>query len=99
MGLRQQADAIIQTCEKVLDTVGKGKDAKEYADHDTVQIANKIIESAQAASKGDEVLAAIKLNERFVTWTSLLAAMRTVYNSLPMESGESAVYASRGGGA
>jgi len=98
MALRPQAGAIIQTCEKVLDTVGKGKDAKEYADHDTVQIANKIIESAQAANKGDEVLAAIKLNDRFVTWTSLLAAMRTVYNSLPVEAGESGVFASPGSG-
>jgi hypothetical protein len=85
MALRQQALAIIETCEKVLDTVGKGKDAKEYADHDTVELANKIIEKAKEANKSDEVLGAVKLNDRFVTWPSLLAAMRTVYHSLPVE--------------
>jgi hypothetical protein len=85
MALRQQVQGIIETCEKVLDTVGKGKDAMEYADNETVTLANKIIETAQAANKNDAVLGAVKLNARFVTWTSLLAAMRTVYHSIPIE--------------
>ncbi len=83
MALRKQVLAIIESCEKVLDTVGKGKDAKEHVDAPTVGLANKMIQQAQAENKDDAVLGAVNLGENWVTWTTLLAAMRTVYNSLP----------------
>jgi len=85
MALKQQTVGIIETCEKALETIAKGKDASPHADNTTVQIANKIIETAQAAYSKDEVLAAVKLPSPWVPWTSLLGAMRTVFHSLPDE--------------
>ena len=85
MGLREQVFGMIEACEKVLETVAKGKEAEanQHADNQTIQIASKIIRQAQDENKNDAVLAAVKLTNMYVTWTSLLAAMRVVYNSLP----------------
>lgn len=85
MALKQQAVAIIETCEKALETIAKGKEANVHADNTSVQIATKIIETAQAANSTDAVLAAVKLPSPWVPWTALLGAMRTVYHSLPEE--------------
>jgi hypothetical protein len=87
MALRDQVYGLIETCEKVLDTVAKGKeaDANKHADGATVQLANKMIQLAQATNANDEVLGAVKLPDNWVPWTALLAAMRTVYQSLPQE--------------
>jgi hypothetical protein len=83
MALRQQVLGIIQACEKVLDTIGKGKDAEKYTDNVIMQLANKMIEQAQAENKNDAVLGAVKLGDRMVSWTQLLTVMQVVYSSLP----------------
>ena len=42
-----------------------------------------MIQQAQAENKDDAVLGAVKLGDGWVTWTTLLVAMRAVYSSLP----------------
>jgi hypothetical protein len=61
MALRQQVLGMVEACETVLDTVEKGKDAKEHADNQTVQPANKMIEQAHAENGNDAALGAVKL--------------------------------------
>ena len=63
--------------------LGKRKDAKEHADNPVVELANKMIQQAQAENKDDAVLGAVNLGGPMVAWTTLLVVMRTVYNSLP----------------
>lgn len=79
--LRQQVLGLIESCKTVI-AAPKGKDL-ELVDASTVHLAIAMIEQAKVQVPNNKVLEAVKF-EGYVKWPTLLAAMQTVYHSLPL---------------
>jgi hypothetical protein len=82
--LRQQVAGMIETCKTVL---ARGKELPGV-DATTARIAITILAEAKAQNPDDKVLNAVALPEEqglyLWNWTSILSAMETVQNSLPL---------------
>jgi hypothetical protein len=76
---RRQVAGIIGTCKTVI-AAGKGKELPPV-DASVSTIAAVILEQVKAEYPNDKVLESLKL-EQNISWTSLLAAMQTVYGAL-----------------
>ena len=78
--LRAQVRGLIETCETVMSAKGK---QLPPVDETTLGIAQAILSEAKAQVPGDKVLAGVTIALP-VSWTSLLAAMQLVQETLPL---------------
>lgn len=79
MSVRQQAVALIATCNTVLE----GPAAHTIPDVRITALATRILEAAKAEAPQDKILASIEIEHG--SWPVILSAMHAVIQALPCQ--------------